>query len=221
MLLAIDQGTTGTTCLVVDEDARDRGPRLPRADAALPGAGARRARRRRDLADASLAAAEAALADAASTRASCARSGSRTSARRRCSGIGATGGRSRRRSSGRTGARPPAAPSFPLELIRERTGLVPDPYFSATKLEWLLEHAGAAGDLAFGTVDSWLAWKLTGEHLTDVTNASRTMLLDLDALAWDDELLALFGVPRSRAPERRLLERRARRGRAARRRRAR
>ena len=89
---------------------------------------------------------------------------------------------------------------LPAELIRERTGLVPDPYFSATKLEWLLEHAGTAGELAFGTIDSWLAWKLTGEHVTDVSNASRTLLLGLDELAWDDELLALFGVPRSVLP---------------------
>ena len=90
-------------------------------------------------------------------------------------------------------------------LIRERTGLVPDPYFSATKLEWLLrEHVGV-GDrrrdgLAFGTVDSWLAWRLTGQHVTDTTNASRTLLLDLSTLDWDDELLALFGVDRVLLP---------------------
>jgi glycerol kinase len=89
---------------------------------------------------------------------------------------------------------------LPRELIRERTGLVPDPYFSATKLEWLLARAGAAGDLAFGTVDSWLAWKLTGEHVTDLSNASRTMLLGLGSLEWDDDLLTLFGVPRSVLP---------------------
>jgi glycerol kinase len=86
-------------------------------------------------------------------------------------------------------------------LIRDRTGLVPDPYFSATKLEWLLrEHSG--GDLAFGTVDSWLLWKLTGGdvHATDVTNACRTMLCDLGSLEWDDELLALFGVDRALLP---------------------
>ena len=88
----------------------------------------------------------------------------------------------------------------PGDLIRERTGLVPDPYFSATKLEWLLEQTGAAGDLAFGTVDSWLVWRLTGEHVTDVSNASRTLLVNLETLDWDDELLALFGVPRSVLP---------------------
>jgi glycerol kinase len=90
---------------------------------------------------------------------------------------------------------------LPADLIRERTGLVPDPYFSATKLEWLLaRHRGA---LAFGTVDTWLVWKLTGGgvHVTDATNASRTLLVSLATLDWDDELLELFGVPRDVLPE--------------------
>ena len=95
------------------------------------------------------------------------------------------------------------------ERIRERTGLVVDPYFSATKLAWILDHVpgareGAeAGRLAFGTVDSWLLWKLTGGgvHATDVSNASRTMLLGLESLAWDEELLRVFRVPRSMLPE--------------------
>jgi glycerol kinase len=87
------------------------------------------------------------------------------------------------------------------DMIRERTGLVPDPYFSATKLEWLLRRH--EGDLAFGTVDTWLIWKLTGGavHATDETNASRTMLCSLETLDWDDELLELFGVPRDVLPE--------------------
>jgi glycerol kinase len=87
--------------------------------------------------------------------------------------------------------------SLPAELIRRRTGLVPDPYFSATKLEWILDRVDAPrAELAFGTVDAWLVWRLTGgeAHVTDVTNASRTMLLDLDAGAWDEELLGLFDV---------------------------
>ena len=86
-------------------------------------------------------------------------------------------------------------------LIRARTGLVPDPYFSATKLEWLLQRHD--GDLLFGTVDTWLVWKLTGGavHATDETNASRTMLCSLETLDWDDELLELFGVPRDVLPE--------------------
>jgi glycerol kinase len=86
-------------------------------------------------------------------------------------------------------------------LIRARTGLVPDPYFSATKLEWLLRENARDG-LAFGTVDSWLVWKLTGGevHATDVTNASRTLLVSLETLDWDDELLELFGVDRVLLP---------------------
>jgi glycerol kinase len=88
------------------------------------------------------------------------------------------------------------------ELIRRKTGLVPDPYFSATKLEWLLREHGAGEGLAFGTVDSFLVWRLTGgeHHVIDVTNASRTLLVDLETLDWDDELLTLFGVPRELLP---------------------
>jgi glycerol kinase len=94
------------------------------------------------------------------------------------------------------------ARALDAELIRSRTGLVPDPYFSATKLEWLLHEHGMRDGLAFGTVDSWLVWKLTGgrEHVVDVTNASRTLLVNLETLDWDDELLALFGVDRSLLP---------------------
>jgi len=94
-------------------------------------------------------------------------------------------------------------------LIRRKTGLVLDAYFSATKLQWILRHVkGArekakAGELAFGTVDSWLVWNLTGgkQHVTDASNASRTMLLDLKTGDWDDELLDLFGVRRAVLPE--------------------
>ena len=94
-------------------------------------------------------------------------------------------------------------------LIRRKTGLVIDAYFSATKLQWILRHVpGArarakAGDLAFGTVDSWLVWNLTGGklHVTDVSNASRTMLYNIRTGEWDDELLELFDVPASLLPE--------------------
>jgi len=94
-------------------------------------------------------------------------------------------------------------------LVRDRTGLVIDPYFSATKIAWLLEQVpgararAAAGELAFGTVDSWLIWKLTGGdvHVTDVSNASRTMLYDIARGEWDDDLLDLLGVPRALLPE--------------------
>lgn len=92
-------------------------------------------------------------------------------------------------------------------LLRERTGLLPDPYFSATKLEWLLQDAdlrrrAERGDLAAGTVESWLAARLTGGavHVTDHTNASRTMLYRLDTGTWDPDLLGLFGVPHELLP---------------------
>ncbi len=94
-------------------------------------------------------------------------------------------------------------------LIAERTGLVVDAYFSGSKVAWILDNVAGAraraeqGRLAFGTVDSWLIWKLTGGkvHVTDVSNASRTMLFNIHTLAWDDELLRLLGVPRSMLPE--------------------
>ena len=93
--------------------------------------------------------------------------------------------------------------------ITNRTGLLLDPYFSATKLEWLLNHVPGVrsraerGELAFGTIDSWLLWKLTGGavHATDVTNASRTMLMNLKSYSWDADLLTLFNVPISLLPE--------------------
>ena len=94
-------------------------------------------------------------------------------------------------------------------FIRERTGLVIDAYFSATKIKWILDNingaraAAAAGKLCFGTIDSWLLWKLTkgAVHATDVSNASRTMLCNIHSLDWDDELLEIFGVPRAMLPE--------------------
>jgi len=94
-------------------------------------------------------------------------------------------------------------------LVRQRTGLLLDPYFSGTKLAWLLDNVPGAreraerGELAFGTVDCFLLWRLTGGrvHATDVTNASRTLLLDIHRGDWDDELLRLFGIPRALLPE--------------------
>jgi glycerol kinase len=95
------------------------------------------------------------------------------------------------------------------KVIAARTGLLIDPYFSATKIAWLLDNAPGAraqaerGELAFGTVDSFLLWRLTNgqTHATDATNAARTLLFDIHKGDWDDELLALFGVPRSLLPE--------------------
>src|SRR5690606_17951168 len=94
-------------------------------------------------------------------------------------------------------------------LFRSRTGLVIDPYFSGTKLAWLLEHVSGAraraeaGELAFGTVDSWLVWNLTGGrvHATDVTNASRTLLYDIHRGCWDEELLRVLDIPPALLPQ--------------------
>jgi glycerol kinase len=203
VILAIDQGTTGTTCLVVDDGLQVVG----RAYHELPQHFPRPGWVEHDpdeIWDSVVASAGNALADAG------VRPGDLTA-------IGITNQRETtvlwERASGR-----PVAPAIvwqdrrtaercrelDAELLRERTGLVPDPYFSATKLEWLLARTHARRDtLAFGTVDSWLVWKLTrGEvHATDVTNASRTLLARLDTLEWDDDLLAVFGVDRAVLPE--------------------
>jgi len=202
LALAIDQGTTGTTCLVVDPELAVRG----RGYAELPQHFPRPGWVEHDpeqIWESAEQAAAAALVDA-------------RIAPRELAAIGITNQRETTllwdRASGRpvhraivwqdrrTAAR---CAELPAELIRERTGLVTDPYFSATKLEWLLDETGRRDGLAFGTVDSWLVWKLTGgaRHLTDRTNASRTLLVSLATLDWDDELLALFRVDRSLLPE--------------------
>ena len=95
------------------------------------------------------------------------------------------------------------------KVIKAKTGLVPDAYFSATKIAWILDHVGGAreraekGELLFGTVDTWLIWNLTkgAVHVTDYTNASRTMLFDIHKLQWDDEILAKFRIPKSMLPQ--------------------
>ena len=95
------------------------------------------------------------------------------------------------------------------QLIQEKTGLIPDAYFSATKIKWILDNVKDArkkaenGELLAGTIDTWLVWKLTGGkvHITDYTNASRTMLFNIHTLEWDSELLSMMGIPRSMLPE--------------------
>jgi glycerol kinase len=202
VILAIDQGTTGTTCLVVDDELRP----VARGYRELPQRFPRPGWVEHDpdeIWESVLGAAADALAATG------------TSARE-LSALGITNQRETTIVWDRRTGQPvgPAivwqdrrtaerCRALPREVIRRRTGLLPDPYFSATKLEWILERCGRpAADLAFGTVDSWLVWKLTGGqvHATDVTNASRTLLLGLDELEWDDELLALFGVDRALLP---------------------
>jgi glycerol kinase len=196
VILAIDQGTTGTTCLVVDDELRIRGRAYREVAQHFPQPGWVE-HDPEDIGAGVVAAAEEAVRAAGVAPAD-------------LRAIGITNQRETtvlwERATGR-----PVAPAIvwqdrrtadrcrelPADLIRERTGLVPDPYFSATKLEWLLAQTDLPPDeLAFGTIDSWLVWRLTGGrvHATDRTNASRTMLLGLDSLGWDDDLLGLFGV---------------------------
>ena len=199
MILAIDQGTTGTTCLVVDDELGVRG----RGYVELPQHFPRPGWVEHDLEEiwqSVVAGTEQALAGA---RAADVRAIGITNQRETTvvwdRHSGEPVGRAIVWQDRRTADR---CRELPADLIRARTGLVPDPYFSATKLEWLLRNRGPDG-LAFGTVDSWLVWKLTRGrvHATDVTNASRTMLLGLETLDWDDVLLELFGVDRSLLPE--------------------
>src|SRR5919108_2516139 len=200
VILAVDQGTTGTTCLVVDEELRPRGRGYREVPQHFPRPGWVE-HDPDELWESVVAAAEDAVADA------------RIDARE-LAGIGIANQRETTVVWDRLTGRPvhraivwqdrrtaERCRELPRDLIRDRTGLVPDPYFSATKLEWLLSGRDAAG-LAFGTVDAWLTWKLTQAdvHATDVSNASRTLLFNLDTLDWDPDLLELFGVPHSVLP---------------------
>jgi glycerol kinase len=202
VILAIDQGTTGTTCLVVDDALQAIGRGYREIGQSFPRPGWVEHDPEEIWASVERAAADA--LDAAGVPASDLRAIGVTNQRETTVVWERESGRpvhpaivwQDRRTAGRCAR-------LPTGLVHERTGLVPDPYFSATKLEWLLERTDVPQDeLAFGTVDTWLAWRLTdgGAHVTDVTNASRTMLLDLAAGEWADELLALFGVDRAVLP---------------------
>ncbi|HKP19750.1 MAG TPA: glycerol kinase GlpK [Gaiellaceae bacterium] len=202
MILAIDQGTTGTTCLVLDAELRVLGRGYAQLAQHFPQPGWVE-HDPEEIWQSVVGSAEAAL-------------GAARLRPRELAGIGITNQRETtllwERATGRPVARAivwqdrrtaARCGELPFDLIRERTGLVPDPYFSATKLEWLLREAGRRDGLAFGTVDAWLVWKLTGGrvHATDATNASRTLLVSLATLDWDDELLRLFAVERELLPE--------------------
>jgi glycerol kinase len=202
VILAIDQGTTGTTCLVVDEELRPLGRGYAELRQHFPRAGW--VEHDPEEIWATVVTAAGAAVRAAGVRASELRAIGITNQRETTLLWERATGRPVDRAivwqDRRTAER---CRDLPAELIRLRTGLVPDPYFSATKLEWLLARAEAPpAELVFGTVDSWLVWKLTGGrlHATDRTNASRTMLFDIESLAWDDELLELFGVDRALLP---------------------
>jgi glycerol kinase len=201
-ILAVDQGTTGTTCLVVEKGLVVRG----RGYAPLPQHFPRPGWVEHDpeeIWESVEHASAAALGDAGVRAGDLAAIGITNQRETSLVWERATGRPVHRAivwQDRRTATR---CAELPAELIRERTGLVPDPYFSATKLEWLLDETGRRDGLAFGTVDSWLVWKLTGgaQHVTDRTNASRTLLVSLATLDWDDELLELFRVDRGLLPE--------------------
>ncbi len=210
MILAIDQGTTGSTCIVFDERAEPVGRAYREFAQHFPQPGWVE----HDAAEiwkATHAVAGEALADAGVRPGELVAVGITNQRETVCVWDPVTGEPLHRAivwQDRRTAERCAQLRAAGLEeLIRARTGLVLDPYFSATKIEWLLEHVeglrerALAGRALFGTVDSWLIFKLTGEHLTDPSNASRTMLYDIAAGRWDPELLELFGVPRRALPE--------------------
>jgi glycerol kinase len=209
MILAIDQGTTGTTCIVFDERAEPIGradreitPHFPRPGWVEHDAG--------EIWTVTRAVAGEALADAHVRAGELAAVGISNQRETVCVWDPASGEPLHRAivwQDRRTTARCEELRASGHEpLVRARTGLVLDSYFSATKIEWLLDNVDGlreralAGTAVFGTVDSWLIFKLTGEHLTDVSNASRTMLLDIATGRWDPELLELFSVPERALP---------------------
>jgi glycerol kinase len=208
-ILAIDQGTTGTTCLVFDERGELAG-RAYREFAQIfpqPGWVEHDAA---EIWEVARAVAGEALTDAGVTVGALTAVGITNQRETVCVWDPATGEPLHnaivwqdRRTAGRCDEL--RAAGFE-PLVRVRTGLVLDPYFSATKIQWLLEQVPGLrerardGRAVFGTIDSWLIFKLTGEHLTDVSNASRTLLYDIAAGCWDAELLELFGVPERSLP---------------------
>ena len=202
LALAIDQGTSGTTCLIVDPELAVQGRGYAELRRHFPRPGWVE-HDPEELWESVQQAAAAALADARVAARDLAAVGIANQRETTLLWERATGRPVHRAivwQDRRTAAR---CAELPPDLIRGRTGLVPDPYFSATKLEWLLDETGRRAGLAFGTVDSWVIWKLTGgaHHLTDRTNASRTLLVSLRTLDWDDELLELFRVDRALLPE--------------------
>jgi glycerol kinase len=209
MILAIDQGTTGTTCLVFDERAelvgrayREFSQVFPRPGWVEHDAG--------EIWEVTQAVAGEALRDAGVAAGGLTAVGIANQRETVCVWDPATGEPLHNAivwQDRRTAARCDELWAAGLEpLVRVRTGLVLDPYFSATKIQWLLEHVpglrerAREGRAVFGTVDSWLIFKLTGEHLTDVSNASRTLLYDIAEGRWEPELLELFGVPERALP---------------------
>ncbi|MDA1081012.1 MAG: glycerol kinase GlpK [Gemmatimonadetes bacterium] len=205
-VLAIDQGTTGSTCLVITADGRIAGRGYREITQYFPEPGLVEHDAEEIFARTCEAAREA-IAQSGLLPEAIGITNQRETIVVWDRATGTPLGRAIVWQDRRTAARC-AALEPRREAIYAATGLVTDPYFTATKLEWIIQHraAGVAGgldSLLAGTVDSWLIWRLTngGVHATDPTNASRTMLYDIGTHAWSDQLLTLFGVPRTMLPE--------------------
>jgi glycerol kinase len=210
MILAIDQGTTGTTCLVFDQQAELIGRAYREFQQYFPRPGWVE-HDAQEIWDVTHAVAGEALSDAGVVPGELEAVGITNQRETVCVWDRETGEPLHRAivwQDRRTAARCDQLRAAGLEpLVRERSGLVLDPYFSGTKIEWLIEHVEGLGErardgrAAFGTIDSWLIFKLCGEHATDPSNASRTMLFDIARGAWDGELLEMLGVPERSLPE--------------------
>jgi glycerol kinase len=210
VILAIDQGTTGTTCLVFDEAAELLGRAYREFDQHFPRPGWVE-HDASQIWDVTQAVAGEALDDAGVAPGELRAIGITNQRETVCVWDPASGEPLHHAlvwQDRRTAARCDELRAAGHEaLVRQRTGLVLDPYFSGTKIEWLLANVeglrekAESGRAVFGTVDSWLVFKLTGEHVTDRSNASRTLLYDIGANRWDDELTELLGVPRQALPE--------------------
>jgi len=204
MILAIDQGTTGTTCLVFDAEGRVAGRAYSEFEQHFPRPGWVE-HDATEIWEVTRRVAIQAITDAGIQGAELDGIGM-TNQRETVVAWDPASGEPLHRAlvwqDRRTAARcEELRAAGKEELVRERTGLVLDPYFSATKIEWLLQNADLPAGAVFGTIDSWLLFKLTGRHATDYTNASRTLLFDIRRLAWDEELCAMFGVDPARLPE--------------------
>jgi glycerol kinase len=209
VILAIDQGTTGSTCIVFDEQGRPAGRAYSEFTQAFPRPGWVE-HDPEEIWQVTHGVAGRALKDAGVRPGGLAAVGITNQRETVCVWDPSTGEPLHNAivwQDRRTAARcQELRAAGAEELVRQRTGLVLDPYFSATKIQWLLENVPGLraraedGRALFGTIDSWLAFKLTGEHLTDVSNASRTMLCDIASGRWDPELLELFAVPQRALP---------------------
>ena len=204
MILAIDQGTTGTTCLVFDGEGAIAGRAYSEFEQFFPRPGwvehdaseiweVTRRVAREALADASIGGADLDAIGITNQRETVVAWDPQTGEPIHRALVWQD-----RRTAERCGELKAAGHE---PLVRERTGLTIDPYFSGTKIEWLLRNAEGVERAVFGTIDSWLLFKLTGQHATDYTNASRTLLFDIRKLDWDPELCDLLGVDPARLPQ--------------------